>query len=138
MLNRFAMLIPLVTTSILLGQDSVAHSDPFAHHAPNAIMNNRPYPVELIATLENKTIGTVSLMFRTNQSETYREIHLDGEYGRYSYSIPVEMLSGDTLTYFFLVAMKDYGLWAWPLDPDGRIRPFMVALLPPDEYLRRR
>ena len=138
MLNRLAVLVPVLAATFLSGQDSVGISGPFAHHAPAAIMNNRPYQVELIVALDSTTIDAVSFMFRADESDTYREIHLDGEYGRYSCSLPVEMLTGDTLTYFFLVTMKDYGLWAWPLDPDGRIRPFMVALLSPDEYFRRR
>jgi hypothetical protein len=104
-----------------------------------AILNDRPFQIDFFVDLDPDTIESISLVFRGDSSHTYKEVPLEGEYGRYSHVLPVEELRGSALTYYFLVVLRDYGLWAYPTGGDGVLQPFVIDLVPPTEkYFQKR
>jgi len=112
---------------------------PLFHNPPVAILNDRPFRVNFFVGFDPEDIESVSLFIRGDFSQTYREIPLEGEYGRYYYILPVEELRGGALTYYFLVTLKDYGLWAYPIGKDGGLEPFVIDLVPPTkEFFQKR
>lgn len=109
------------------------------HNPPVAILNDRPFRVDFFVDFDPEDIESVGLFIKGDSSHTYREIPLTGEHGHYQHQLPVEELRGGALTYYFLVTLKDYGLWAYPKDEQGRIRPFVVDLVPPTkEFFQKR
>jgi len=104
---------------------------PLFHNPPVGILNDRPFRMDFFVDFDPEEIESVSLFIRGDSSETYREIPLTGEYNRYRYILPEEDLQGSTLSYYFLVILKDYRLWAYPRDEEGRIVPFVIDLVPP-------
>jgi len=116
-----------------------ALTGPLFHNPPMAILNDRPFQIDFFVIFDPDTIESISLVFRDDSSHTYKEIPLEGEYGRYRYVLPVEELRGSTLTYYFLVVLRDYGLWAYPTGEDGVLQPFVIDLIPPiEEFFQKR
>ncbi len=110
-----------------------ALTGPLFHNPPVAILNDRPFRIDFFVDFDPGTIESVSLFFRGDSSLTYKEIPLEGKYGRYRHVLPEEELRGSALTYYFLVVLRDYGLWAYPTGGDGRLQPFIIGLVPPTE-----
>ncbi|MCK4579323.1 MAG: hypothetical protein KAU50_11065 [Candidatus Marinimicrobia bacterium] len=111
---------------------------PLFHSAPPVIVNNRPYLIELFIDLDPVEIQEVLLHVRGDSAAVYQEVRLEGQYGRYRYSVPKERLQIDTLTYYFVVAQKDYGIWAFPTDSRGEITPYKLEVVESTiEYFRR-
>jgi len=104
---------------------------PLFHNPPVAILNDRPFRMDFFVDFDPKDIASVSLFLRGDSSQTYKEIPLTMEYTRYRHTLPVEELRGSGLTYYFLVTLKDYRLWAYPTGKDGRVQPFVIDLVPP-------
>jgi len=117
-----------------------ALTGPLFHNPPVAILNDRPFQIDFFVNFNPDTIESISLVFRSDSSHTYKEIPLEGgEYGRYSHVLPVEELRGSALTYYFLVVLRDYGLWAYPTGEDGVLQPFVIGLVPPmEEFFQKR
>ena len=103
------------------------------YHPPYAILNDRPHVVDLMVEFDPDEIASVSLLLRTDASQTYQELPMTGRFGRYSRIVPVTQLTGQRLTYFFLVTMKDYALWGYPINEDGHIQPYVIDLVPPTQ-----
>ena len=116
-----------------------ALTGPLFHNPPVAILNDRPFQIDFFVDFDPGTIESVNLFFRGDSSHTYKEIPLEGKYDRYSHVLPVEELWGSTLTYYFLVVLRDYGLWAYPTGGDGVLQPFVIDLVPPtEEFFQKR
>ena len=109
------------------------------HNPPVAILNDRPFRVDFFVDFDPEDIESVGLFIKGDSSHTYREIPLTGEDGHYQHQLPVEELRGGALTYYFLVTLKDYGLWAYPTGKDGGLEPFVINLVPPTkEFFQKR
>ena len=104
---------------------------PLFHNPPVAILNDRPFRMDLFVNLEIEEVESVSLFLRVDSTKNFKEIPLEGEYSRFRYMIPEEELQGEALTYYFLVTMKDYRLYAYPVDGEDRLKPFVIDLVPP-------
>jgi hypothetical protein len=104
---------------------------PLFHNPPVAILNDRPFRMDLFVNLVIEDVESVSLFMRVDTAKNYKEIPLEGEYSRYRYIIPKEELQGDALTYYFLVTLKDYSLYAYPMDAEEQPEPFVIDLVPP-------
>ena len=116
-----------------------ALTGPLFHNPPVAMLNDRPFRFDLFVDFDPGTIKSVSLFFRCDSSHTYREISLEGEYNRYQHTLRAEELRGGTLTYYFLVTLKDYSLWAYPTSEEGSPQPFVIDLVPPTkEFFQKR
>ena len=108
------------------------------HNPPVAILNDRPFRMDLIVNSELVDISSISLFIKGDTAEVFKEIPLTMQYGRCQYYIPEEELQGGTLTYYFLLTTKDYRLWAYPLDEDGKLEPYVIDLVPPTrEFFQR-
>ena len=135
--------ILLLSSGPLLGQpspDSLLGMAPTSdspsrifYHPPYAMLNDRPHVVDLIVEFDAHEIVSVSLYLRTDASQTYQELAMAGKFGRYSRVLPVNQLTGERLTYFFLVTMQDYALWGYPIGEDGHIQPYVIDLVPPTQ-----
>lgn len=104
---------------------------PLFHNPPVAILNDRPFRMDLFVNLEIGEVESVSLFMRVDSTKNFKEIPMEGEYSRYRYFIPEEELQGEALTYYFLVTMKDYSLYAYPVDADDQLQPFIIEMVPP-------
>ena len=118
-------------------RDSIL-SPPLFHNPPVAILNDRPFRMDLFVSIEPGDIQSVSLFMRVDSTKNFREIPLKGEYSRYRYIVPKEELKGPALTYYFLVALRDYRLYAYPVDEDSVLVPFVIDLVSPTkEFFQR-
>jgi hypothetical protein len=105
---------------------------PLFHNPPVAVLNDRPFRMDLFVNFDPEEIEKVALLFRTDSIRNFKEIPLGGEYYRYRYLIPKEELQGGAaLTYYFLVTLKDYRLYAYPKDSLDQPDPFVIDLVPP-------
>ncbi|MFB0515351.1 MAG: hypothetical protein ACETWG_01955 [Candidatus Neomarinimicrobiota bacterium] len=107
------------------------HLGPLFHNPPVGILNDRPFRIDFFVNFDPGEIESVSLFVRGDSSKAYKEIPLAGEYNRYRHVLAEEELRGSKLTYYFLVILKDYRLWAYPTGEGGRIEPFVIDLVPP-------
>lgn len=136
----------------LLAQDSsiisqppdtvVLHAPPgndrlFFHHPPRVILNNRPLIIDMFLELDAGNIAKVSI-FVKRDNDIYREMIMPGKYRHYQLTLPVSELQGDTLTYFFMASMKDEGIYGYPLDAQGKLKPFTIEMAEPTPELFRR
>jgi hypothetical protein len=106
------------------------------HHPAKVVFNNRPYDIDLFLDFPEDSLKTVSLFLKTNRMRVYREIPLTMERARYRYRYNPYDLPGDTLTYFFIVELTDYSLFASPLDKQGFIEPVVRPLVDPVAYYK--
>ena len=106
---------------------------PLFHNPPVAILNDRPFRMDLFVNLEIEGVESVSLFMRVDSTKNFKEVPLEGEYSRFWYIIPEGELQGNALTYYFLVTMKDYRLYAYPVDENDQLKPFMIELVPPTQ-----
>jgi hypothetical protein len=105
---------------------------PLFHNPPVAILNDRPFRMDLFVNFDPEEIEKVALLFRTDSIRYFKEIPIGGEYYRYRYIIPKEELQeGAALSYYFLVTLKDYRLYAYPKDSLDQPDPFVIDLVPP-------
>ncbi|UCD36653.1 MAG: hypothetical protein JSW54_07355 [Fidelibacterota bacterium] len=104
---------------------------PLFHNPPVAILNDRPFRMDLFVNIQPEDIESVSLFIRVDTTENFEEIPLDGKYRRYRYILPQEELRGNALIYYFLVVLKDYSLYAYPVNEDSLLEPFVIDLVPP-------
>ncbi len=111
---------------------------PLFHNPPVAILNDRPFRMDLIVNSDPDDISSISLFIKGDTAEVFKEIPLTMQYGRCQYYIPEEELQGGALTYYFLLTTEDYRLWAYPLDEDGQLQPYVIDLVPPTrEFFQR-
>lgn len=149
-----ALLIPLFiqaqvadTSGLAEPADTLSSRDakasllkPLFHNPPVAILNDRPFRMDVFVNFDPPEIEHVALLFRADTTGNFKEISLEGEYHRYRYIIPKEELQGNsTLTYYFLVTLKDYRLYAYPKDSLDQLDPFIIDLVPPTkEFFQQR
>jgi len=106
------------------------------HYPAKVVFNNRPYDIDLFVDFPEDSLKTVSLFLKTNRMRVYREIPLPMQRARYRYRYNPYDLPGDTLTYFFIVELTDYSLFASPLDDHGWIEPVVRPLVDPVAYYK--
>ena len=70
--------------------------------------------------------------------ENMQEITLDKEKGSYAFNFDPGFQGGDSVTYFFTVAMIDQSMHATPLDKNGEIIPYNKPLVDPIKYYEER
>lgn len=117
-----------------------ALSVPLFHNPPVAILNDRPFRMDLFVNFDPVEIENVAFLFRIDSTSNFKEVPLGGEYNRYRYIIPKEDLQGGAaLTYYFMVTLKDYRLYAYPKDSLDQLIPFVIDLVPPTkEFFQQR
>ena len=108
------------------------------HLPPKIIFDDRITKLQLYVDIPEDSIAMVSIFYRTNKMENMQEITLAKEKGSYSFNFDPGIQGGDSVTYFFTVAVKDQSIHATPLDINGEIKPYNKPLVDPIKYYEER
>ena len=108
------------------------------HIPPKNIFDDRLTKLQLYVDIPEDSIAVVSIFYRTNKMENMQEITLAKEKGSYSFNFDPGIQDGDSVTYFFTVAVKDQSIHATPLDINGEIKPYNKPLVDPIKYYEER
>ena len=108
------------------------------HLPPKIIFDDRITKLQLYVDIPEDSIATVSIFYRTNTMENMQEITLSKKKGSYSFNFDPGIQGGDSVTYFFTVAVKDQSIHATPLDINGKIKPYKKPLVDPIKYYEER
>ena len=105
---------------------------------PKMIFDDRLTKLQLYVDIPEDSIETVSIFYRTNTMENMQEIILAKEKGSYSFKFDPGIQGGDSVAYFFTVAVKDQSIHATPLDINGKIKPYNKPLVDAIKYYEER
>ncbi len=108
------------------------------HLPPKIIFDDRITKLQLYVDIPEDSIETVSIFYRTNAMENMQEITLAKKKGAYSFNFDPGIQGGDSVTYFFTVAVKDQSIHATPLDINGKIKSYKKPLVDPIKYYEER
>jgi hypothetical protein len=108
------------------------------HQPPKIIFDDRLTKLQLYVDIPEDSIATVSIFYRTNAMENMQEITLAKEKGSYAFNFDPGFQGGDSVTYFFTVAVIDQSIHATPLDKNGKIKPYNKPLVDPIKYYEER
>ena len=108
------------------------------HLPPKNIFDDRLTKLQLYVDIPEDSIESVSIFYRTNTMENMQEITLAKEKGPYSFNFDPGIQGGDSVAYFFTVAVKDQSIHATPLDINGKIKPYNRPLVDPIKYYEER
>ena len=104
------------------------------HLPPKIVFDDRLTKLQLYVDIPEDSIETVSIFYRTNTMENMQEIILAKEKGSYSFNFDPGIQGGDSVAYFFTVAVKDQSIHATPLDINGKIKPYNKPLVDAIKY----
>ena len=108
------------------------------HQPPKIIFDDRLTKLQLYVDIPEDSIATVSIFYSTNAMENMQEITLAKEKGSYTFNFDPGFQGGDSVTYFFTVAVIDQSIHATPLDKNGKIKPYNKPLVDPIKYYEER
>ena len=108
------------------------------HQSPKIIFDDRLTKLQLYVDIPEDSIATVSIFYSTNAMENMQEITLAKEKGSYTFNFDPGFQGGDSVTYFFTVAVIDQSIHATPLDKNGKIKPYNKPLVDPIKYYEER
>ena len=108
------------------------------HLPPKIVFDDRLTKLQLYVDIPEDSIETVSIFYRTNTMENMQEIILAKEKGSYSFKFDPGIQGGDSVAYFFTVAVKDQSIHATPLDINGKIKPHNKPLVDAIKYYEER
>jgi len=108
------------------------------HLPPKIVFDDRLTKLQLYVDIPEDSIETVSIFYRTNTMENMQEIILAKEKGSYSFNFDPGIQGGDSIAYFFTVAVKDQSIHATPLDINGKIKPYNKPLVDAIKYYEER
>jgi hypothetical protein len=108
------------------------------HLPPKIVFDDRLTKLQLYVDIPEDSIETVSIFYRTNTMENMQEIILAKEKGSYSFKFDPGIQGGDSVAYFFTVAVKDQSIHATPLDINGKIKPYNKPLVDAIKYYEER
>ena len=108
------------------------------HLPPKIVFDDRLTKLQLYVDIPEDSIETVSIFYRTNTMENMQEIILAKEKGSYSFNFDPGIQGGDSVAYFFTVAVKDQSIHATPLDINGKIKPYNKPLVDAIKYYEER
>ncbi|MFQ6614315.1 MAG: hypothetical protein ACE5D1_05680 [Fidelibacterota bacterium] len=104
------------------------------HQPPELLFQGRPYDLELFVDFPLDSIETVSIYIKTDSMYTYLEIPLKDRQGHFTYRFNPRRFKGNVVEYFFTVRLKDYKIFASPMDNVGQIKPVHRTLIDPVKY----
>ena len=108
------------------------------HLPPKIVFDDRLTKLQLYVDIPEDSIETVSIFYRTNTMENMQEIILAKEKGSYYFNFDPGIQGGDSVAYFFTVAVKDQSIHATPLDINGKIKPYNKPLVDAIKYYEER
>tara|TARA_B100001105_G_scaffold240361_2_gene218957 strand:- start:2474 stop:2767 length:294 start_codon:yes stop_codon:yes gene_type:complete len=92
----------------------------------------------MVTDIPDALIQSVSLLFKTDQMENYREISLKGSHGLYRFKVKTDEFPGKSINYFFVVYTNEGEIYGAPLDSKGIISPVKRKFLDPIQYYDRK
>ena len=108
------------------------------HYPPDPLFINRPFSLDMVTAIPDALIKSVSLLFKTDQMENYREISLKGSHGLYRFKVKTDEFPGKSINYFFVVYTNEGEIYGAPLDSKGIISPVKRKFLDPIQYYDRK
>ena len=108
------------------------------HYPPDPLFINRPFSLDMVTDIPDALIQSVSLLFKTDQMENYREISLKGSHGLYRFKVKTDEFPGKLINYFFVVYTNEGEIYGAPLDSKGIISPVKRKFLDPIQYYDRK
>lgn len=145
MIPVLAILISLLSAGSVpdsirfLSEGPYLRSIRISHQPPEVLIINRPYNLDLFTGFPEDSIEHVSIFIKTGTSNFFREIPLAPEYGRYRHVIDAIPDTGVTVSYFFTVSLKGYGIYVVPAPPKGEVaKPVSRTTISPIEYFRQK
>ena len=108
------------------------------HYPPDPLFINRPFSLDMVTDIPDALIQSVSLLFKTDQMENYREISLKGSHGLYRFKVKTDEFPGKSINYFFVVYTNEGEIYGAPLDSKGIISPEKRQFLDPIQYYDRK
>tara|TARA_B100000035_G_scaffold162808_1_gene138656 strand:+ start:1176 stop:1640 length:465 start_codon:yes stop_codon:yes gene_type:complete len=109
-------------------------SQKILHKAPSPFFKGRPYTLEVFVGLAQDSVEYVSLFFKTDTFIKYREMPLEQYRGRLRFKYDPQVYPGDELQYFFIAVVKNGGIYAAPVNRDGRLTPVKIRPVDPMKY----
>ncbi|SVD89323.1 uncharacterized protein METZ01_LOCUS442177, partial [marine metagenome] len=67
------------------------------HYPPDPLFINRPFSLDMVTDIPDALIQSVSLLFKTDQMENYREISLKGSHGLYRFKVKTDEFPGKSI-----------------------------------------
>lgn len=104
------------------------------HKPPRPFFQGRPYNLEFFSDLPKDSVETLALFFKTEANLEYWEVPLEPYRGRYRFRYDPKLHPGEEITYFFVAIMKNAGIYAVPLNGDGKLAPYYIRLVDPIKY----
>ena len=108
------------------------------HYPPDPLFINRPFSLDMVTDIPDALIQSVSLLFKTDQMENYREISLKGSHGLYRFKVKTDEFPGKSINYFFVIYTNDEKIYGAPLDSKRIISPVNRKFLDPIQYYNRK
>lgn len=111
---------------------------PITYHPPFGILDDRHHTFDLFLDFPEDSVMAVSLHFRTDSMLTYRELPMQGTFGRWQVVVPAVDLHGTKISWFFTVELTRFRLYGYPLAADNTLQPFTAPLVPPTKAFFQR
>ncbi len=108
------------------------------HRPDDVIFDSRPYDMDLFVDHTEDTIENVSIFFKTNEMSHFSEHHLTKTRARYRFRFNPTITPAASITYFFVVTLRDGSVYAAPLNKHGNINVIERILVDPAEYFKQR
>ena len=108
------------------------------HHPDEVVFNTRPYEIDLFVDFHEEEIESASLFLKTEAMHNYTEFPMQKVRARYRHRFDPNKTPAKTISYFFVVTLKDHSVFAAPLNANGNIIIVERTLEDPAEYFRRR
>jgi len=108
------------------------------HYPPDPLFINRPFSLDMVTDIPDVLIQSVSLFFKTDQMENYREISLKGSHGLYRFKVKTDEFPGKSINYFFVIYTNEREVYGAPLNSKGIISPVKRKFLDPIQYYNRK
>ena len=139
--------LPLLLTGTIWQSEAALPPDSFLtrtflstpdvfHTEPEVLFTNRPQHIDLFVEFPKKDLESVRLYFQTDSMIVWQEIHLRYFRGRYRYLFDPNIIPGTKLEYFFVVTLKNFSIYAEPLDEMGMLSPIKKPFLDPVKYYK--
>ena len=104
------------------------------HKPPRPFFQGRPYNLEFFSDLSKDSVETLALFLKTEKNLEYREVPLEPYRGRYRFRYDPKLHPGEEITYFFVAVMKNAGIYAVPVNGDGKLAPYYIRPVDPIKY----
>ena len=149
MLKKSALCIFLISNPFLQSQESANSSNfnlrfdviediKLFHSPPEPLFIGRPFELSLVTEIDESLLSSVSLFFKTNEMESYREIILTGDAGLYKYKINVNNFPGESIEYFFAIKTIDGRIYGAPVDNNKSLSPIRKIFIDPVQYFEQK